>query len=53
MDNQWSSTVSLEQPIFSASAFIGVGAAGRYKSLQGEMLRGLTQGVVTRVRVSY
>lgn len=52
-DNQWSSTVSLEQPIFSASAFIGVGAAGRYKSLQEEMLRGLTQGVVTRVRVAY
>ena len=52
-DNQWSSTVSLEQPIFSASAFIGVGAAGRYKSLQEEMLRGLTQSVVTRVRVGY
>jgi len=52
-DNQWSSTVSLEQPIFSASAFIGVGAAGRYKNLQEEVLRGLTQGVVTRVRVAY
>jgi outer membrane protein TolC len=52
-DNQWSSTISLEQPIFSASAFIGVGAAGRFKSLQEEMLRGLTQGVVTRVRVAY
>jgi len=52
-DNQWSSTISLEQPIFSASAFIGVGAAGRYKDLQEEMLRGLTQGVVTRVRVAY
>ncbi|MHB1192314.1 MAG: TolC family protein [Longimicrobiales bacterium] len=52
-DNQWNSTVSLEQPLFSASAFIGVGAAGRYKNLQEEMLRGLTQGVVTRVRATY
>jgi outer membrane protein len=52
-DNQWNSTVSLEQPLFSASAFIGVGAAGRYKNLQEEMVRGLTQSVVTRVRASY
>ncbi len=52
-DNQWNSTVSLEQPIFSAGAFIGVGAAGRFKSLQEEMVRGLMQGVVTRVRAAY
>ncbi len=52
-DNQWLSTISLEQPIFSAAAFIGVGAAGRYRSLQVETVRGLTQAVVTRVRVAY
>jgi len=52
-DNQWNSTVSLEQPLFSASAFIGVGAAGRFKTLQEEVVRGLTQGVVTRVRATY
>jgi outer membrane protein TolC len=52
-DNQWSSTISLEQPLFSAAAFIGVGAAGRFKSLQEEMVRGLAQSVVTRVRVAY
>jgi outer membrane protein TolC len=52
-DNQWSSTISLEQPIFEAAAFIGVGAAGRYKNLQEEVVRGVTQDVVTRVRVSY
>ena len=52
-DNQWMSTVSLEQPLFSAAAFIGVGAAGRFRSLQEEMVRGLTQGVVTRVRSAY
>lgn len=52
-DNQWSTTVSLEQPLFSAAAFIGVGAAGRYKNLQQEMVRGLSQSVVTRVRSAY
>lgn len=52
-DNQWQSTVSLEQPLFSAAAFIGVGAAGRYKNLQEEVVRGLTQTVVTRVRAAY
>ena len=30
-----------------------MGAAGRYKSLQEEMVRGVTQGVVTRVRTAY
>jgi outer membrane protein TolC len=52
-DNQWNTTISLEQPLFSAAAFIGVGAAGRYKTLQQEMVRGVTQGVVTRVRTAY
>lgn len=52
-DNQWQSTISLEQPIFSAAAFIGVGAAGRFKNLQIEVVRGLTQAVVTRVRLAY
>lgn len=52
-DNQWSTTISLEQPLFSAAAFIGVGAAGRYKNLQQEMVRGLSQSVVTRVRSGY
>jgi len=52
-DNQWNATISLEQPLFSAAAFIGVGAAGRYRTLQEEMVRGVTQGVVTRVRTAY
>lgn len=52
-DNQWSSTISVEQPLFAASAFLGVGAAGRYESLQEEVLRGATQQVVTRVRSTY
>jgi outer membrane protein TolC len=52
-DNQWSSVIAMEQPLFSAAAFIGVGAAGRYRNLQQEMVRGLAQGVVTRVRSAY
>ncbi|MEQ8328855.1 MAG: TolC family protein [Longimicrobiales bacterium] len=52
-DNQWQSTISLEQPIFSAAAFIGVGAAGRFRTLQEEVVRGQTQTVVTRVRTAY
>ena len=34
-DNQWQSTISLEQPIFSAGAFLGVGAAGPLPQLAG------------------
>jgi len=52
-DNQWSSTIAVEQPLFSASAFLGVGAAGRFESLQEEVYRGATQAVVTRVRSAY
>jgi outer membrane protein TolC len=52
-DNQWSTAIALEQPIFSAAAFIGVGAAGRFRTLQEEVVRGLTQSVVTRVRIGY
>mgnify|MGYP006278306191 CR=1 FL=1 len=52
-DNAWSSALVLDQPLFSASAFIGVGAAGRFKTLQEEGLRGRAQALVTRVRLSY
>lgn len=52
-DNQWNSTLSLEQPLFQARAFIGVGAAARYRALQEEVLRGRSQEVATRVRLAY
>jgi outer membrane protein TolC len=52
-DNLWNSTVSIEQPLFKAQAFLGVGAARRYLALQNEVLRGAVQSVVTRVRVAY
>ena len=52
-DNNWNSTISIEQPLFRASAFIGVGAAGRFESFQGEVVRGQEQAVVTQVRTAY
>jgi len=52
-DNQWNSTISFEQPLFRASAFIGVGAAGQFRSFQNEVVRGQAQTVVTQVRTSY
>jgi outer membrane protein TolC len=52
-DNQWSSNVSVEQPLFRPSLFVAVGAAGRYEGLQGEVVRGEAHGVVTQVRTSY
>ncbi|MEX2467741.1 MAG: TolC family protein [Gemmatimonadota bacterium] len=52
-DNTWQSTIAVEQPLFSAGAFLGVGAAGRFRTLQEEVVRGRVQSVVTRVRSSY
>jgi len=52
-DNNWNSTLSLEQPLFRATAFIGVSTAGRFESYQNEVVRGQAQSVVTQVRTSY
>lgn len=52
-DNSWSSQIRVEQPLFEAGAFIGVGAADRYRRLQREMVRGKAHAVVTRARIAY
>jgi outer membrane protein len=52
-DNAWLNQVRVEQPLFQATALIGVGAAGRYRALQEEVLRGATQQVAARVRIAY
>ncbi len=52
-DNTWQLTINLEQPLFNAAAFIGVGAAGRFQALQEEAVRGEAQVVVTRVREAF
>ena len=52
-DNTWNNNISFEQPLFRASLFMGVGAAGQFESFQGEVVRGEEQAVVTQVRVGY
>jgi outer membrane protein len=52
-DNMWQGSLRLEQPLFQAAAFIGVGAAARFNALQQEMVRGKTQEIVTRTRQGY
>ncbi len=52
-DNNWNSTISLEQPLFRAAAFIGVSTAGRFENYQNEVVRGQEQAVVTQLRTSY
>jgi outer membrane protein TolC len=52
-DNVYSSTLSFEQPLFRAGVFVGVGAAGRFRSFQNEVVRGQAQSVVTAVRTAY
>ncbi|HUF25675.1 MAG TPA: TolC family protein [Gemmatimonadaceae bacterium] len=52
-DNVWASTIRLEQPLFNATVFLALGAAGRFHALQEEMVRGAMQTVVTRVRITY
>ena len=44
-------SVNAEQTLVDPRAFVGLGAAARFQSLQREALRGRTQQVVTRVRV--
>lgn len=52
-DNQWNSTISVEQPLFKPSVIVALGAAQRFENLQVEAVRGREQSVVTQVRNSY
>lgn len=52
-DNTWASTISFEQPLFRAGVFVAVGAAGRFRTFQNEVVRGQAQSVVTGVRTAY
>jgi outer membrane protein TolC len=52
-ENVWGGSISLEQPLFRASVFIGLGAADRFQALQQETARGTEQDVLTRVRLLY
>lgn len=52
-DNTWTFQLRASQPLFRASAFLGVGAADSYEALQAEAVRGQASAVATRVRISY
>jgi outer membrane protein len=52
-DNVWSFNLRAEQPLFQAAAFLGVGAADQYESVQTEEVRGRSAEIATRVRISY
>jgi outer membrane protein TolC len=52
-ENNWFAGVTLTQPLFQADVFVGIGAAGRFRQLEGERARGAGQGAVTSVRQRY
>lgn len=52
-DNQWFAGLSVNQPLFDASIFVGVGTAGRFRRLQDEAVRGRAQEVTTAIRRAY
>jgi outer membrane protein TolC len=52
-DNTWTAGLSFDQPLFEYGLFIGVGAAGQFRGLEAERVRGTTQGVVSAVRQAY
>jgi outer membrane protein len=52
-DNQWNSTISVEQPLFRPGVIVALGAAQRFENLQDESVRGQEQAVVTQVRSAY
>lgn len=52
-DNQWNAGVTLNQPLFDAGVFVGVGTAGAFRSLAQETLRGSAQGIATTTRIAY
>jgi len=52
-DNLYYGQVRVEQTIFQAGVFIGVGAASRFQSLRTEELRGRSQQIATRARTAF
>ncbi len=52
-DNNWSAFLNVTQPIFDAGALVGVGTAGRFQTLQREVVRGQAQRISSRVRRAY
>ena len=52
-ENQWNAGLTVNQPLFDAGVFVGVGTAGSFRNLARETLRGSAQGVATSTRIAY
>jgi len=52
-DNQWQAGITVEQPLFDATVFLGVSTAGKFRDFNREVLRGAAQQVATNVRIAY
>ena len=50
-DNSWQSALTLRQPLFDPRGMVGLAAAGNFRRLRTEMVRGHSQQVATRVRL--
>ncbi len=52
-ENQWRAGITVEQPLFDATVFLGVSTAGSFRDFNREVLRGAVQQVATNVRIAY
>lgn len=52
-EHAWQLSIDGTQPLFDPAVIVGVGAAGRFKAYQGEVVRGTVHEVVTRARLAY
>lgn len=52
-DNLWQAGVTVDQPLFDATVFLGVSTAGKFRDFNREVLRGVAQQVATNVRIAY
>ena len=52
-DNQWQAGITVDQPLFDATVFLGVSTAGKFRDFNQEVLRGAVQQVATNVRIAY
>jgi outer membrane protein TolC len=52
-DNNWSSNLSINQPLFDYSVFVGLKVASRFRQLQVEILRGTAHQTATGARKAF
>jgi outer membrane protein TolC len=52
-DNNWSSALSVSQPLFDYNVFVGLRVAGRFRQLQVEGVRGSAQQAATSTRKAF